>query len=486
MNFLSINFWILFIFIFVTLACVPGKYKYLPLLLANCIFYGTAQPMMLWILFGITAITYIGGRVIEKQRRPVVFAVFFGLCLLVLIYFKYTNYMIENLNWILDYFHLDYGKLGARNIVAPIGLSFFIFQSTSYLSDVYRKGFSAEKNFFRYAAFVSFFPTVLSGPIQKSRILLPQLKEEMPFSVEYGIKSFILLLWGVFEKIIVANGLAIIVNGVFDQYTSYDGIYYLIAAICFSFYIYADFSAYSDMACGIAGMLGFHIEANFKNPYLSVSFAGFWNHWHMTLNSWFTENIYIPLGGNRKGKLRKYINIMVVFLFSGIWHGASNNFLVWGGLNGVLRIVGEEIRPWREKLYAYFHVDSKTESIIILKRISVFFIITVTWVFFRIPDMEVALHIIKNMFLFQPITLFDSNLLTIAGSAIKTIKIAVALQVFLYIQYLRKDAEKNYQMFRKQPVGIQCLLLSALLCMCIFAMTSTTSSVNTEFIYVQF
>lgn len=486
MNFLSINFWILFIFVFTVCAFIPNKYKYLPLLLANCIFYGTAQPMMLWVLLGVTVITYIGGRVLEKRRRPVVFAVFFWLCLLVLIYFKYTNFMIENLNWILDYFHLNHGKLSARNIVVPIGLSFFIFQSTSYLSDVYRKNFPAEKNFFRYAAFVSFFPTVLSGPIQKSRILLPQLKEETSFSTEQGIRSFILLLWGIFEKTIVSNGLAVIVNGVFNQYTSYDGIYYLIAAVCFSFYIYADFSAYSDMACGIAGMLGFHIEVNFKNPYLSVTLTEFWNHWHMTLNSWFAENIYIPLGGNRKGKLRKYINIMVVFLFSGIWHGAANNFLVWGGLNGILRIIGEETRSWREKLYAYFRVDSKTESINILKRIFVFFIITVTWVFFRIPDIEVAVHIIKNMFLFQPMTLFDPNLLTIAGSAVATIKIAVALLVFIYIQYWRKDAEKNYQMFRKQPVGIQYGLLSLLLCMCIFTMTSTTSSVNTEFIYFQF
>ena len=194
----------------------------------------------------------------------------------------------------------------------PVGLSFIIFQTCTYLGDVYKKNIPAEKNILRYTAFVAFFPTILAGPIQKSRNLLPQLQKPI-FNEEQAKKGTILFAWGLFEKVVIANRLLIIVNRIFNDYINYNSAYYIIAGICFSLYIYADFSSYSDMARGVAMIMGIQIEKNFNNPYLACTTSEFWNRWHISLNNWFIEYVYIPLGGNRKGKVTKYRNTMIVF-----------------------------------------------------------------------------------------------------------------------------------------------------------------------------
>lgn len=335
MNYLSLTFFIFLPLFMVLYYIVPQKYRYIAITAGSYIFYGFADFRLLIVLISVTVLTYIGGIVLHKKKTRAVYAIFMILTVLILLIFKYTNFAIRNINLILGKFTGETAyQLTSVNLILPVGLSFIVFQACTYLGDIYRDKLCVEKNILRYAAFVAFFPTILSGPIQKARELLPQIKKPMPFDAETAKKGTILFVWGAFEKIMVANKLLIIVNRVFGDYESYNSVYYIIAAVCFSLYIYADFASYSDMARGIAMLMGIRVGKNFNNPYLSCSTAEFWNRWHMSLNAWFIENIYIPLGGNRKGVLRKYINTFIVFFISGLWHGAAYRYIAWGVING--------------------------------------------------------------------------------------------------------------------------------------------------------
>ena len=488
MNFITSTFFVFILLFFIFYYITPKRCRYFVLLVGSYVFYGWGSPEALLILLLTTAITYIGGFAIEKSGRDRrIFALFFTLNIFVLLFFKYTNFAITNLNKLALALNPGWKIIGLQNIMLPVGLSFYIFQSCSYLGDVYRRGIPAERNFFRYAAFVSFFPTILSGPIQKSRELLPQIKAPADFEEERAIKGFILFVWGLFQKIVVANSLAAIVNKVFNNYLSYqpDTPYYIVAAISFSLYIYADFSSYSDMARGISKLLGIEIKRNFNNPYLSTSLSEFWTRWHVTLNEWFIENIYIPLGGNRKGTARKYLNTMIVFLISGLWHGASWHFAVWGVLNGVLSVIGQILRPLKKKFYEMIHVDESTSSIVWIRRVIVFWLITLTWVFFR-NDIHTSFIIIRRMIWFSPIRLFTPDILNICGSPVQTLLIIIATVIFCFVQYQRKDERGYYLRFKQQPVLIQCTCLAAVICVCVFVASSASTTLNTEFLYFQF
>lgn len=368
MNFLNFSFIPFFLIMITVYYLVPAKYRYVVIFASSYIFYGFSDRKLLIILVLVTALTYVGGLVLHGHKEKWLFRLFFWANLGILFVLKYTNF---TLGW-LDFFAAKCGITffsgRTLELAAPIGLSFYIFQSTTYINDIYRNGLETEKNPIRYAAYVSFFPVLLSGPIQKARELLPQLKKPNTFDPEYFIRGFMLFLWGYLEKVLVANKLKIVVDTCWSDWATYTGVYPIIAAVAFSLYIYCDFASYSDMACGISRMLCFRVKNNFRNPYLATSLSEFWNHWHMTLNDWFIENVYIPLGGNRKGELRKYINVMVVFLFSGAWHGAAMHFVIWGAVNGLLQIIGQILAPAKKKIYAFLKVDEHCFSIRILKR----------------------------------------------------------------------------------------------------------------------
>ncbi len=483
MFFVSIPF-LLFIAAFLLVYyAIPRNYRYLVILAGSYIFYGWNNIKMLPVLCLSTAITYIGGQVLARKKNKGWFALFFSLNIAVLLVFKYTNFVLSGINQLLSIAALPWGPAPLQNIILPVGLSFYVFQSTTYLNDVYRRGCEPERNPFRYAAFVSFFPALLSGPIQKSRDLLPQLRNPAAFDTNRAIGGFVLIVWGLFQKICVANTLAQIISTVYSTYDK--TAYYVVAVIGFSLYIYADFSSYSDMARGISKLLGIEIHKNFNNPYLSTSLSEFWKRWHVSLNEWFVENVYIPLGGNRKGTLRKYCNILAVFFLSGLWHGASWNFVLWGVINGMLVVAGQLLRPWKRRLYTALSVDESLSSIVFLKRAVVFWIVSMTWVFFR-NDIHTALHVVSKLLLFSPVRLFDSAVLTIGGTAAKTLLAAAMTAVFCMVQYARKDEAKCYCAFRKQPVVIQCCLLALVLCVCLFVGTASTATLNTEFLYFQF
>lgn len=486
MTFLSSVFLLFFIVVFSVYYICPKKIRHIWLLLMSYVFYAVNDYRMIVILLFATGITYVGGKYLGKNPSKLCFTFFFCLNLSILFLFKYTDFILNNLVLILRIENLNLPLIEKGSLIAPVGLSFYIFQSTTYLGDIYRHHMKPEQNPAKYALFVAFFPTVMSGPIQKSRELLKEINNPKDFDYEQIRKGMLLFIWGYFEKVVVANRLAVIVNTVYDNFKNYDGIFYLAAAVCFSLYIYSDFSSYSDMACGIAKMMGFNLRRNFRNPYLAETITDFWKRWHMSLNSWFVEYVYIPLGGSRKGELRKYLNIMMVFLLSGAWHGASWHFIIWGGLNGLFQIIGEAFADIKDGVYKRVNVDRDCISVKFIRRSIVFLLITITWVLFRMPSTYWSFYFIKNMLLFQPVTIFNPDLLLLGGTNVGTLLTILSTCVFIGIQNCRKDERKYYCLFSEQPMLMQYLLLSFMVCVIIFSAVSGTSQTITQFIYFQF
>lgn len=484
MNYLSLTFFI-FISAFVCIYyMVNRQYRYIVLFIGSYIFYGWANVKMLAVLILVTVVSYVGGLIIEKQKKKSIFGLFFFIEIAILAVYKYTDFAIININYFAEKMNLKPVAIN-WNIVLPVGLSFMVFQACTYLSDVYRKNFDAEKNILKYATFVAFFPTVLSGPIQKARNLLPQISDPKVFDVDNAKQGTLLFVWGAFEKIMVANKLNYIYLTVLTDYSNRTSAEVLIGAISFSLYIYADFSSYSDMARGISKIIGIDVGKNFNNPYLSCSTAEFWNRWHMSLNEWFLENIYIPMGGNRKGIIRKYINMMTVFFVSGLWHGASWHFVAWGVINGVFVVIGYIIKPLKSRIYGIFNVEEQVESVVLIKRIIVFYLITLTWVFFT-SGITDSLMIWKKLIVFDFLSLFNPNLLNIGGTAVGTFITMLAVLLFCKLQMRRQNTSVLYDVYNKQPLVFQCLPVAVVICICIFGNFATDANVDAQFLYFQF
>lgn len=483
MNYLSLVFYGFIILFLMCYYILPQKYRYVAIFIGSYIFYGYANIKILLILVAVTVVTYLGGLMIEKKKTAVMLWIFIITAIIPLLYFKYTNFVISSINVVIGRLLPEESKIIQPFIALPLGLSFIVFQSCTYLTDVYRNNIEAEHNFIRYGAFVSFFPTVLSGPIQKARELLPQIACPDKFNEIEAQKGTLLFVWGVFEKIVVANRLSLIVDKVYSNYQNYNAAYYIIAAFSFSLYIYADFSSYSDMARGIAKIMGIDVGKNFNTPYLSITTSEFWTRWHTSLNSWLMENIYIPLGGNRNGVIRKYINIMIVFTISGIWHGANYHFVVWGIINGLLVIIGKILRPFKTHLYAKIEINENIESIRFCRQCIVFCLITITWIFFKNGIRE-SLYIIKNIVKLNPLYFFDSSLLSISGTIMATCATIIASAIFCFMQIKRR--ERVFERYYRQPFLMQCIPVAVIICVCIFEACSTEAYVNTQFLYFQF
>lgn len=311
---------------------LPKKIRQYWLLIASWYFYMCWNAGYIVLILYSTVITFIGGLFIEKNRSKKNFIVAgsFILNLAVLFYFKYFNFGIGLLAKLLAYAHISV-NVPQFDIILPVGISFFTFQALSYTVDVYRGEIFAEKNFFKYALFVSFFPQLVAGPIERSKNLMKQICEPKSFDFDRARDGILLMLWGYFLKVVLADRIAIFVDTVYGDVNTYSGYYIVLATILFAFQIYCDFAGYSIIAMGTAKVLGIQLMDNFESPYLAASVAGFWRHWHISLTSWFRDYLYIPLGGNKKGKIRKYANEMIVFFASGLWHGASISFVIWGG-----------------------------------------------------------------------------------------------------------------------------------------------------------
>ena len=412
MLFNSFDFLIFFPIVVLAYYLIPHKVRYIWLLLCSYFFYMCWNAKYALLLFASTLVTYVSGLLIERfaAKRKLFVVLCFILNLSVLFFFKYFGFAAQNLNSILSALHLG---IVAKpfDIILPVGISFYIFQALSYTMDVYRGEVKSEHNFLKYALFVSFFPQLVAGPIERSKNLLSQIDERHTFNYEKVRDGLLLMLWGYFQKLVIADRIAIFVDTVYGDYTLFNGYFLIVATLLFAFQIYCDFSGYTLIAIGAAKVMGFRLMENFNCPYYAKSVAEFWTRWHISLTSWFRDYLYIPLGGNRKGTFRKYINVMVVFLVSGMWHGAQWSFIVWGGLNGLFQVIGNIFKPVRKKLCALFNIDCSLFSHRFLQTIITFVLVDFTWIFFRAPGCKDALLIIKNIFtVHNPWILFDGTL----------------------------------------------------------------------------
>jgi D-alanyl-lipoteichoic acid acyltransferase DltB (MBOAT superfamily) len=342
------------------------------------------------ILLGVTLVTYFSARLIERiEKKRLIMILGVAFSLLPLLFFKYFNFINEQVYTVQSALGLRY-ELQGLNWTVPIGISFFTFQALGYLFDVYSKKVEAEKDFLIYALFISFFPSILSGPINKASLVIPQLKNLRPyFDYSKAVGGLKMLLWGMFMKVVVADRVALYVDTVLPNYMNYTGVTCFAASIFYTIQIYADFAGYSLMAIGVGKVLGFELTENFRRPYFAVSVTDFWRRWHISLFTWLKDYVYIPMGGSRCSKLRNYWNIFVTFLVSGIWHGANWTFIIWGIWHGLFQIV-EKMLGQQKCEYGWF---GKSIKIVIT-----FLLVNFAWIFFRMPTLGDACGVIAHIF----------------------------------------------------------------------------------------
>lgn len=420
MLFNSLQFLLFLPFVTIVYFALPYKYRWLWLLLSSYYFYMCWSPKYAILIFTSTVITYLSGIAIDKINKSTSIikkkkyknwcvAFSFSINLLILIYFKYFNFFIENINLISNKYNLSEG-FSFVEILLPVGISFYTFQALSYTMDVYRGDTKTEYHFGRYALFVSFFPQLVAGPIERSSHLLSQFKTKHKFSYSNLWEGSFLIIRGLFKKVVIADRLAVLVNTIYNDPTAYEGFPLIIATIFFTFQIYCDFSAYSDIAIGSAKIMGFDLMQNFNKPYLSQNITEFWRKWHISLSTWFRDYLYIPLGGNRVSNLKRLRNIFIVFTVSGLWHGASWNFIIWGALHGIGLIFEQLLKPIKQIINSSFNIKTSTYGSKLFYIILTFSFVSLAWVFFRANTLTDAIYILQNMFSITSFELLKTGL----------------------------------------------------------------------------
>ena len=455
------NSWIFAVFFLITLLVYLGvkhtRFRTVWLLAASYIFYGWINPLYLVLIGYSTIFNYLIGLRIEKSERKKTWLIT-GILnnIFILGFFKYGAFATENLNTLL---HLISSSLSVPEpgYLFPVGLSFYTFIATGYIVDVYRGNIAAEKNVIHFASFISFFPYLLAGPIERARNILPQLNNVPKITIKNISEGLSLFIVGMFKKKALADFLAIYVNKIYGDPSQYSSLALLAATYAFAWQIYFDFSGYTDMARGVARMLGINLMLNFKNPYLATSLGDFWRRWHISLSSWFRDYLYIPLGGNRHGRINTYRNMVLTMLAAGLWHGAAWTFIIWGAIHALGRTITRELE--QTKVYRE-HVPG------IIKQLLIFNIVSFAWVFFRAETFEKAVVIVRGIFSF-----------TGGNPQIPIMAVLLCAGIWIY-QYI---FESRFRIVLELPVVKIGLMLLMLLYM-IFLGTSGYE----PFIYFQF
>lgn len=436
------------------------KSRNLLLLIASCYFYMSFVPKYILILGATIVIDYIAGILIERtqgkgRRLWLIMSLIANIGILA--YYKYFNFLAENLNELLHIASVD-KQFSLMKIILPVGLSFHTFQAMSYTIEVYRGKQLAERNFATYALYVMFYPQLVAGPIERPQNILPQLHEYRPYNWENVKEGLVRMLWGFFKKVVIADRLAMVVDYAFDNHTSSSWYVLVIGAVFYSFQIYCDFSGYCDIGIGAARVMNIKLMENFSQPYTSSNITTFWKRWHMSLSGWFRDYVYIPLGGNRKGELRRRINVFIVFLLSGLWHGANWTFVMWGGLHGLLVTIfpGSGEKP-------------KSLAANTLKAIVTFIAVTILWIFFRASNISQAIAYIGNILSLQG---GDTTMgLNIAELLFSVLLIVIMMIKEFRVQGYRMESDKKFYAYT-----------AAMLALCyVFGVFS-----ENQFIYFQF
>lgn len=456
------------------------------MLAASIGFYMCFNPLHVAILLFVTAVSYFAGLMVyndRKKGKKIILTVGVILSLAFLVLGKYADFLMQNIYKVLDLLKIPYSVSNIKFIL-PVGISFFTFKAVSYIVDAYR-GKIVEKNFLKYLLYVSFFPQIASGPIERSTNLIPQFSEEHKFNPKMVEKGLCLMLVGFFKKMVVADNISGVVSKVFADADMYSPLVLFGIACVYSLQIFCDFSGYSDIAIGCTQVLGIKTVPNFNNPYFAKTIAEFWRKWHISLSSWFKDYLYIPLGGNRKGTVRKYVNLMIVFLVSGLWHGSSWNFIFWGFLHGIYQIIGALTSNLREKVCKVIRIDRNEKLHDFVKIIITFVLVTFAWIFFKADSIQSGFNYIKCMFSNN----FDTmNLRAIIASVkmlfnSKTTLISFAVAICTFIPFMFLDYKKDFCEFMSKRHTVTKIIFFALFIAFIVIFASTDV---TDFIYIRF
>lgn len=491
MIFNSIQFLIFFPITVAVYFIIPAKVRYLWLLAASYYFYMQWNPVYSLLLLMSTVVTYAAALLIEKFDKPVHRKICLTTAILInlatLGYFKYSDLLVRCVNKGLGIIGLNQIEWN-DSIVLPVGISFFTLQALGYLIDVYRKDIYAEHNFFRYALFVSYFPQLVAGPIERSKNLLKQLAVPAKFTYENLRRGLMIMLYGFFLKVVIADRLAIVVDVVYGNPEECPGFYIIVATVLFAIQIYCDFYGYSTIAKGAALTMGIKLMDNFNAPLFSKSIKEFWRRWHISLSSWFRDYLYIPLGGNRKGKIRQYINLMIVFMVSGLWHGAAVSFVIWGALHGVYQIAGALYSRISAKIKG---MKGQEDTIVfsdkLIKTVFTFALICFAWIFFRANSYSAAKRIIAQMFAADNWTiLFDQSLYKLGVQREYFTLLFACVGVLAVVDYLKYTGKDVVAIFFRQRwwfrVFAEILLLVIII---LFGCYGSAYDVQ-QFIYFQF
>ena len=406
---------------------LPHKFRWTLLFIASYYFYMSWNVKYVVLILFTTVISYFAALLLDKfhgreRVKKLILWLTLVACLGVLFVFKYFNFFMENFSFMA-------GKIGIQlhpvtlRLLLPVGISFYTFQTLAYVIDVYRGSIEPERHFGIYATFISFFPQLVAGPIERTRNLLPQIKDEHIFNYDQATYGLKLMAWGFFKKLCIADNFAVYVDKVFNDIYSFHGFSLILATFLFTIQIYCDFSGYSDIARGTAKLFGIELMENFKSPYFSASIHEFWSRWHISLSTWFRDYVYIPLGGNRVSAFRHKLNLLLTFIVSGLWHGANWTFIIWGAVHGLAQVIENTLtQPKKSQGFKW-----------LFKVLLTFLFCMFAWVFFRAQSFSETIHIFSNMF-----SGIDSGLITYLHDGFNAINLIkrVAFSFFILLLLL--------------------------------------------------
>lgn len=461
---------------------IPDRFKYIWLLILSylfCFSWGTRAVIFLAV---VTIFSYGAGLLIEyfdKKRRikRVVFILGILACIGFWIFSKGSTLLFRSQIETIESF-----------LILPVGISFYSLQAVGYLIDIYKGKEAAEHNFFKVALYLAFFPKFVSGPLEKSSFFFAQLNNihNKKFQYERVKNGILLMMWGYLQKLLIADKLLIPVNEIYDNWQMYSGTMICIGTILFAVQLYADFGGYTCIALGIGEILGIELHNNFKQPYLADSVKDFWRRWHISLSGWLREYIYIPLGGNRKGRLCKCRNILLTFVVSGFWHGTSWRFIVWGMLHGIYQIMGKVCNPLRNKVYKILHINSNNKICAVWKKMCVFILVDIAWLFFRADGLKTALQMLYKCVEDIQFANILKKLFFLGLKAEEVYIVLGAMAILVLVDILHEKNIEIRKWLSNQNIALRWGCYLSVAFVLIIAMMGKIGGTATQFVYAQF
>ncbi len=488
MLFNSLPFAIFFPVVTLLYFLLPYRQRWILLLMASCFFYMFFKPEYILILGFTIVVDFFAGILLEDARDKVQRKKYLIMSLVanigVLAIFKYFNFFNANVSALALHFGFT-NNMPFLKMALPIGLSFHTFQAMSYTIEVYRGKQKAERHFGIYSLYVMFYPQLVAGPIERPQNILPQLHKEHFFTYDNAVTGLRLMMWGMFKKVVIADRLALVTDPVFNDPHHQTATSLFFAAVFFSFQIYCDFSGYSDIAIGSARVMGIKLMQNFNRPYNATSIGDFWRRWHISLSTWFKDYLYIPLGGNRVAVPRAYLNLFIVFLISGFWHGANWTFIIWGALHGFYSVFGNLTAGFRAQLSKVAGLTKMVWLNTNIQRLVTFMLVTVAWVFFRANNYKDAFYIVSRLpgFIGETVTAIASRPHQLKfGVPLNTLGGCLLVIAILELVHFTQGKTSWNSILQRRPAYMRWLVYYG----CIIAILYFGIFEKRQFIYFQF